>query len=75
MAEGLETIAQVAFSETSNLKELVIPSSVTTIGINALRGNNRTSVTFMGKNLAQVQAMTNYPWGITNTSIIHAELS
>lgn len=74
IAEGLETIGVMAFSSTSNLKEFVIPSSVTTIGVNALRGS-RTSVTFMGKTLAQVQAMTNYPWGITDTSVIHAELS
>lgn len=74
MSEGLETIGVMAFTNTSNLKEFVIPSSVTTIGVNALSGS-RTSVTFMGKTLAQVQGMTNYPWGISDTSVIHAELS
>ena len=74
MAEGLETIGKMAFSDTNGPNELVIPSSVTTIGWAALGGSLRTSVTFMGKTLAQVQAMTNYPWGL-NTSVIHAELS
>ena len=29
---------------------------------------------FKGKTLYEVQQMANYPWGISNTSIIHAEL-
>lgn len=30
-----------------------------------------TNLTFKGKTLAEVQAMTNYPWGISNASIIN----
>ena len=54
-----------------NFTELTIPDSVTSIEDYAFTEcRNLTSMTFLGKTLAQVQGMTNYPWGISNTSII-----
>ena len=60
------------FSGCSGLTSVTIPNSVTSIGDVAFAGcSSLTSVTFLGKTLPQVQAMTNYPWGISNTSIIN----
>lgn len=57
------------------MTDIEIPSSVTSIGSNAFFGcHSLSSVTFHGKTLDEVQAMANYPWGIVNTEVIHAEL-
>lgn len=62
------------FFNCSSLQKLTIPSSVTSIGENAFFNcSSLTDVTFKGKTLQQVRAMNKYPWGISNTSIIHAE--
>ena len=58
------------------MTDIEIPSSVLSIGSNAFSGcHSLSSVTFDGKTLEQVQAMANYPWGISDTSIISAELT
>ena len=70
--EGLLTIGQGVFGEC-DIRNLTIPASVTSVGYLAFHDNtNMESLTFLGKTLEQVQAMDNYPWGITDTSIIHA---
>lgn len=57
------------------MTDIEIPSSVTSIGSNAFFGCHLlSSVTFHGKTLTQVQEMTNYPWGIADTSIIQGDM-
>ena len=69
---SVTSIGDVAFAGCSSLTSVTIPDGVTNIGDVAFAGcSSLTSVTFLGKTLPQVQAMTNYPWGISNTSIIN----
>ena len=66
------SIGEGAFFDCSGLTSVTIPSSMTSIKDGAFtQCNGLTSVTFQGKTLAQVQAMSNYPWGIEDTSIIN----
>lgn len=65
-----------AFAGAEGMTDIEIPSSVSSIGSDAFFGcNTLSSVMFEGKTLEQVQAMAYYPWGITDTSIIHADPS
>lgn len=62
------------FWNCTALSTLTIPSSVESIGENAFYNCSAlTDVTFNGKTLEQVRAMNQYPWGISDTSIIHAQ--
>ena len=72
---SVTTIGEYAFRYCMYLPTVTIPSSVVSIGHGAFYEHldRLTNVTFQGKTLAQVQQMTNYPWGITNTSIITVE--
>lgn len=80
MKEGISSIGEDCFFRCEALKTLEIPSTVQTIGRMAFKVNTNqygpelSSITFKGKTLEQVQAMANYPWGIRDTSVIHAEL-
>lgn len=65
------SIKNNAFEGCSNLTSVTIGNGVTSIGGGAFKYcSSLTSVIFEGKTLAEVQAMSNYPWGITDTSII-----
>lgn len=81
MQEGLGWIQAQAFSDCSSIADLVIPASVTKVGYNAFRNMpSLTSVMFLGKTPEQLHdlktwGIDNYPWGITDTSIIHAEIA
>lgn len=73
--DTVATIGDMAFAGAEGMADIEIPSSVSSIGSDAFFGcHSLSSVTFQGKTLEQVQAMENYPWGITDTSIISAEL-
>lgn len=62
------------FWNCTALSTLTIPSSVESIGENAFYNCSAlTDVTFNGKTLEQVRAMNQYPWGISDTSIIHVQ--
>ena len=62
------------FWNCTALSTLTIPSSVESIGENAFYNcSSLTDVTFNGKTLEQVRAMNQYPWGISDTSIIHVQ--
>ena len=68
--ESTTNIGENAFLQ-SGITNITIPNSISSIGNDAFFGcSNLTSLTFKGKTLAEVQAMSNYPWGISDTSII-----
>ena len=70
--DSVTSIGDYAFSDCNELTSVTIGKGVTSIGAEVFYYcDNLTSVTFQGKTLAQVQAMSNYPWGIINTSIIN----
>ena len=77
IGNGVTSIEYSAFEGCSGLTSLTIPNSVTRIEQDAFYGcSGLTSVTFLGKTLAQVQNIEDgngnkqYPWGISDTSII-----
>lgn len=73
MPDSVTSIGNVAFGGCTGLTSVTIPSSVTSIGDSAFDSCiSLASVTFSGKTLEQIQAMENYPWGISDTSIIKA---
>lgn len=74
LPDTLTTIGGLAFYGCWSLTELTIPSSVTSIGANALNiggTSNPPEVTMVGKDMATVQAMTDYPWGLRTGSTVH----
>lgn len=71
--EGLSSIGNEVFWGCGSLRNLTIPSTVESIGTRAFWGAGLSSLVFKGKTLDEVQAMENYPWSISNTSIISVE--
>ena len=72
--DTVEAIGGCAFAGAERMTDIEIPSSVLSIGSEALFGcHSLSSVTFDGKTLEQVQAMEDYPWGISDTSIINVQ--
>ena len=68
---NVTSIGNGAFSYME-IVDITIPNSVISIGEDAFLGATpMTNMTFQGKTLAQVSAMSNYPWGISDTSIIN----
>ena len=71
---NVTTLGGDLFFNCSSLQTLTLPATVTRLDDNVFFGcSSLTDVTFKGKTLQQVRAMNGYPWGISNTSIIHAE--
>lgn len=68
--ESTTNIGENTFRQ-SGITNITIPNNISSIGTDAFNScTNLTSLTFKGKTLAEVQAMSNYPWGISDTSII-----
>lgn len=68
---------QYAFSGSWHLKRICIGSGVQSNGLSEDAFVNCPEVELMyfkGKTLGQVEQMANYPWGLTNTDVIKAEL-
>ena len=71
IGDNVTSIGNYAFV-SPGITSITVGRNVETIGINAFQSIDRlTNITFQGKTLAQVQAMQNYSWGISNTSIIN----
>lgn len=68
--DSVDAINAYAFS-SSRAVSITVGSGVDTIGQGAFDNcNYLTSIVFKGKTIAEVQAMSDYPWGISDTSII-----
>lgn len=69
--DSVTNIGFFAFNGCSKITSITIGSGITSIQFMAFSGcNGLTNVVFKGQTLAQVQAMENYPWGISDTNII-----
>lgn len=69
---SVKTIEFRAFEQCTSLESVVIEPGITSIGTYAFYNCPALrSITFLGKTIEQVQAMSKYPWGIADTSIIN----
>lgn len=72
LPDTLTTIGARAFQRCWLLPSMTIPSSVTSMGANVFNGCTvLTEITMTGKEIATVQGMTNYPFGLTTGQVIH----
>lgn len=67
LCEGLETILSGAFIQNTALKEIVIPSTVTSIAFNAFDGCTSLKTITVNKPTGSI---TGAPWGATKASIV-----
>ena len=68
-------IGYCAFEGCKGLMDVTIGKRVTRINAHAFFNCHKLkSLVFKGKTLEQVESMVNYPWGITDMSIIQAGL-
>ena len=68
--DSVTEIGSSTFYDCRSLTSLVIPDSVTSIGLYAFYNcPSSCSITF-DKQMSQVSAMTNYPWGIDSGAVI-----
>ncbi len=67
--DGVSAINDL-FGNTDVHADIVFGKGVQSISQGMFHYVSPNSVTFNGKTMAEVQAMANYPWGITDTSII-----
>ena len=71
LPEGLKTVEQCAFNNCFNLKNLSIPSSMTSVGYLAFAECPATCNITFAKTKAEVSGMMDYPWGIMAGAVIH----
>lgn len=70
LPEKLVKLGSNVFTGCTGIAEVVVPKSIASIGATPFFGcTSLTSVTFVGKTLAQVQAIPLYPWGL-NAAVI-----
>ena len=70
--DSVTSIGNGAFYFCSGLTSVTIGDSVTSIGKNAFTNcTNLTSVTFVGKDMATVQGMSDYKWGLKTGCVLH----
>ena len=73
--DSVISIGNYAFWGCRKLKRIMIPGSVANLGNSAFYGcSELTNVVFKGKTLDEVKKMTDYPWGIKDTSIIKVSI-
>ena len=68
--DSVTSIWNYAFSYCSGLTSVTIPNNVTSIGNNAFYNSKSVIVTFKGRTKAQVQAMSNFQWGLGPGKIV-----
>ena len=74
LPDGLHDIGDLVFDHCTSLSNITMDGELSSIGVSALsRCDSLESVVFLGKTIEQVEAMENYPWGITDTSVIRVE--
>lgn len=72
---GLTDIGMGAFEHCERMKSVSLPSTLSSIGQEAFACcTSLSSVYFAGKTAVEVKEMQYYPWGITDTRVISAEL-
>ena len=71
ISDSVTSIGYYAFSGCSGLTSITIPDSVTSIGDSAFSGTSIMNTYMTTKSSAEVQAMNDYPWGLTPGGIIH----
>ena len=72
IGNGVTSIGKNAFYGCSGLTSVTIGNGVTSIGKNAFTNcTNLTSVTFVGKDMATVQGMSDYKWGLKTGCVLH----
>lgn len=69
--DSVTSIGSDAFNVCEALTSLTIPDSVTSIGSFAFQWCPTTCDITFAKTVAEVQAIANYPWGITAGAVIH----
>jgi hypothetical protein len=69
--EGTKSIGTYVMTNTTNVEEMYVASTITSIGTVGIGTKEGASVTFAGRTMAEVQAMTGYPWQIRTGSTIH----
>ena len=73
--DNVTSIGDFVFSCCTSLTSITIPNSVIDIGYNVFhKCTSLNEVIFKGKTLDEVKQMKNYPFGITNESIIKCDL-
>ena len=74
--DSVESIGRWAFEDCTSLKSIIILDSVKHIGKWAFYNCTfLKEVIFKGRTTDQVKEMDNYPWGITDTSVIKYQMS
>ena len=74
--DSVESIGDWAFYNCTSLENIIIPDSVKSIEKCTFEHcTSLKKVIFKGKKMDQIKAMTNYPWGITDISIIKYQMS
>lgn len=66
--DTVKVIKDCAFDSCDHVKQIVIPASVASIGMNSLDWDME-SVLFMGKTIEEVKDMDNYPFGAFSANI------
>lgn len=69
---NLATVGASAFKNCTALTEATFPAATTSMGATVFQGcTSLTEITMTGKEMATVQGMTNYPFGLTTGQVIH----
>ena len=67
----LQKIGSDVFEECGRLSSVSVPKSVDNISQVAFRYSRLSAVTMEGRTKAETKAIANYPWNLSNGSVIH----
>ena len=72
ISDNVTRIVSSAFASCSGLKSITFGNGMTIIGKEAfINCTSLKDLTFSGKDMATVQSMENYSWGIGSNCVIH----